>query len=97
MLVLNEITSRKDIENFFQSLYDEHDLAFHPDDSGDQYSCFTEEQVAQYDDMMTKAFTWADENKKDLYEIGLDTQQLEWFKRGIYDKATFDELQAGSK
>jgi hypothetical protein len=79
----------KDAENFLQFLYDEYDLAFHPDDPFDQYidrtgnRLFTDEQASYLDMVMKKCFEVCEQNGTDIYEVMDPIQSAEFRRRGI--------------
>ena len=83
------IASIVDVINFLQSLYDQYDLAFHPDDQFCDYvdnlgqQVFTDHQACMLDDAMEKCFFVCEDNGFDLYEIGHELQIREFKKRGI--------------
>ena len=82
-----EISSIEDVKSFFQSLYDKHDLAFHPDDSFHDYvnekgeRLFEDEEAEVYDKVMEDCFTLCEREGVDIYEIGFEVQREEFRKR----------------
>ena len=74
----DDISDENDIKNFFTTLYTNYKLAFHPDDSFDQYidengnNIFTTEETEHLDEIMDKCFFIAKANHLDIYQIALD-------------------------
>ncbi|WP_072836072.1 hypothetical protein [Flavisolibacter ginsengisoli] len=85
-----QINTVKDIKAFFQSLYDDYDLAFMPDDdftdytTGDNQPTFNKEEADYLNDVMTRCFDVADRNDADIYEVASEVQVAEYKKRGIF-------------
>jgi len=87
------INNIADVVRFFQFLYDEFDLAFHPDDAFIDYVdghgnlTFTEEEALVLDEKMEECFFLCEKAGLDLYEIGHEIQLREFRKRGILPQA----------
>ena len=87
------INNIADVVRFFQSLYDEFDLAFHPDSEFIDYvdnlgnPTFTEAEALVLDEAMEACFFLCDKAGLDLYEIGQEVQLKEFRKRGILPQA----------
>lgn len=79
------INDTNDVKIFFQFLYDEYDLIFHPDDSFHEYIdntgalVFSEEQADYLDSVMQKCFDVCGDR---IYEIMEPIQKAEFKKRG---------------
>ena len=79
------INNTNDVKNFFQFLYDEYNLIFHPDDSFHEYidssgaQLFSTEQADYLDSIMQKCF---DICGLKIYEIMKPIQKAEFKKRG---------------
>ena len=82
------IKTIKDVQDFFQSLYDNYDVAFHPDDSFHGYvnekdePTFSSVDADNLDAVMKRCFDICDENETDIYETGVEIQTAEFRKRG---------------
>ena len=81
------INNIKDVENFLQSLYDEYDLVFHPDDPFEEYidrngePVFTEGESHYLDSLMERCFEACEQNGTNIYEVMEPIQQAEFRKR----------------
>lgn len=85
------------IKNFAQTLYDKFDLAFHFDDSFDQYinnethePLFSKPEAEAFDFILDRMWKWCDKNNIDIHELAGEVQQREFKKRGILPN---DELE----
>lgn len=82
------INSIEDVEAFFQFLYDEYDLAFHPDDPFHDYidrygkPLFTKEESDYLDSVMHKCFEVCEQNGTFVYHVMEPIQRAEFKKRG---------------
>lgn len=85
LITINNI---QDVETFFQFLYDEYDLAFHPDDSFDQYinrdrkPLFIKEEATYLDSVMQRCFDICEQNGVLIYDVMEPIQRAEFRKRG---------------
>lgn len=77
MLTL-EINTAKDVENFFNYLLVDRNIAFHPDDDFSEYihfesrmPIFSKKESTQYNKIMKKCFKICKREKVDIYSIGL--------------------------
>lgn len=92
------ITDEQSILNFFQSLYTDHDLNFHPDDPFETYigendqPTFTKEEADYLNSIVQQCFDWCEANGKDVYVLAGEIQIREWHKRGIYNDEEFKRL-----
>ncbi|MFA6057882.1 MAG: hypothetical protein WC756_06775 [Taibaiella sp.] len=84
------INTIKDVQDFCQFLYDEYDLAFHPDDPFDQYinaqglDLFTKEEADYLDSVMQKCFDVCEQANTNVYDVMEPIQQKEFKKRKIF-------------
>jgi hypothetical protein len=83
------INTIKDVQDFCQFLYDEYDLAFHPDDPFDQYinaqglDLFTKEEADYLDSVMQKCFDVCERADTNIYDVMEPIQKAEFRRRGI--------------
>jgi len=83
------IKTTKDVQHFFQFLYDEYDLDFHPDDSFHQYinrmgaRLFTEEEADYLDIVMQSCFDVCELKGTMIYEVLESVKRKEYIKRGF--------------
>lgn len=79
------INNTNDVRNFFQFLYDEYDLIFHPDDSFHEYidnngfQMFSSEQADHLDALIQKCFDICGDK---IYETLEPIQRAEFRRRG---------------
>lgn len=73
------IKSIDDVKNFFQYLYTERKVAFHPDDEFSVYvnndskkPTFTPEECEEFDAAMSKCFAICDACDMDIYELATE-------------------------
>ena len=73
------ITSIKDVQDFFEYLYNDLDLSFHPDSNFQDYvynnsamvRFFTDAEADYYNSVMDACFQVCEKEGADIYEIGM--------------------------
>ena len=74
---------------FCQLLYDKYDLAFHPDETFDQYineqglDLFSKEEAEYLDTVMQRCFEVSENEGTNVYDVMEPIQRAEFEKRGI--------------
>lgn len=68
-----------DVKAFFQTLHNKYELAFHPDDSFEDYvsietgtPTFTADEAEYFNILMNQCFEVCERNGADIYLIGLE-------------------------
>jgi len=77
--MIKEIKTVKDVEEFFEHLYEKESLSFHPDDDFEGYingktgePSYTKEEAHERDTLMESCFVVCDQNNVDIYGVGID-------------------------
>ena len=77
------ITTIADVQNFANYLYNERELAFHPDDDFADYMSdetgeptFTKSEVKLFNRLMDECFHVCERENKDIYEIMVESHPI---------------------
>ncbi|WP_291128068.1 hypothetical protein [Flavobacterium sp. UBA7682] len=83
------IETVEDVKAFFEILHTKYELAFHPDDSFEDYvniengaPTFTNDEAIYLNEVMNQCFEVCEKNDVEIYDIGMQLLQAHLISRG---------------